>query len=372
MTNKRIRCLFMYGVATLVLSIPWPSFSADIANEECMQCHSDESLSRTKSEGIKEKVYVDQNSFNYSMHNINGIKCVDCHEDITALNFDAELPHSPVLAPVNCANCHADEDEAYQGSVHRKAKGKGVSIPCFSCHEYHYVTRLDSSSVFERENRFCLKCHNPNNSHDWLPQKETHFAYVECAVCHAPSTARRINLRFFDFIQQKFLNADEILPALKTDVKGFMPLVDTDKDGIISPVEFDNMVLLFRQANLRGTFHAELVVEMSPKVHSVNKGGAQGDCKLCHEPSSPFFQDITFYLRTKDDRLVPNQVERKVLETYHVTHFYALGGTRVRLLDKIGAGIFAGGLGIIAAHLIVRITTIPLRRRRKEQEQQHH
>lgn len=360
----------MYGVAALVLSIPWPSFSADISNDDCMQCHSDEGLSRTESEGIKEKVYVDQNSFNYSMHNINGIKCVDCHEDITELNMDAELPHSAILAPAQCAKCHAEENEAYQNSVHRKAKGKGVSIPCYSCHEYHYVTKLDSDSVFERENRFCLKCHNPNNSHDWLPQKEAHFAYVECSVCHAPDAARRINLRFYDLIQQKFLNADDILAALKTDAKGFMPLIDLDKDGVINPDEFDNMVFLFRQANLRGTFHAELVVEMSPSVHQINRGGAQGDCNLCHEPTSPFFQDITFYLRTKDDRLVTNQVDRKVLETYNLNHFYALGGTRVRLLDMIGILIFVGGLGVAAGHLTIRILTIPLRQRRKEQE--HH
>jgi hypothetical protein len=51
-----------------------------------------------------------------------------------------------------------------------------------------------------------------------------------------------------------------------------------------------------------------------------------------------------------------------------VNHFYAIGGTRVRNLDKIGLVLIAGGLSVVAMHLLVRIATAPIRRKRKEKK----
>ena len=63
-----------------------------------------------------------------------------------------------------------------------------------------------------------------------------------------------------------------------------------------------------------------------------------------------------------------HRVERRVLESYYVNHFYAIGGTRVRLLDKIGLALIVGGLSVVSGHLFVRIVTAPARRRRKEKK----
>jgi hypothetical protein len=49
-----------------------------------------------------------------------------------------------------------------------------------------------------------------------------------------------------------------------------------------------------------------------------------------------------------------------------VSHFYLLGGTRIKLLDKIGILIIAGGACAALGHLTVRILTIPFRRRKKD------
>ena len=61
-------------------------------------------------------------------------------------------------------------------------------------------------------------------------------------------------------------------------------------------------------------------------------------------------------------------MERRVLESYYVNHFYAIGGTRVRNLDRIGFVLVVGGLSIVAGHLLVRIATAPARRKRKEKK----
>lgn len=362
---KIINNITICALVVIVASFLGVSAGLAIENDECMECHSDTSLSRSKSEGMADKLYVDYKKFKYSVHNVNGVNCVDCHADITELNFDNEVPHGVSLASVNCDGCHEEEGKAYIDSVHKKAGGKGITIPCYACHDYHNVVHLDAESVLDRENRFCLKCHNPNKFHDWLPQKETHFDFVECTVCHAPEVPRHVNLRFFDLVTNKFLTGDEILQALNTDYAGFMPLVDENKDNVISVTEFENMILLLRQKNVRGTFHGELVVEMTPIVHHVNRGQASRECSLCHLPTSPFFRDVQFSLPREDGTIEANKLEREVLQTYYVNHFYALGGTRVRLLDKIGIAMVVAGVSVALGHLSVRIATRSQRRKKK-------
>ena len=365
------RTCFLAGLLIVLLSsclVFLPGRSSAIENDECMECHSDNSLARTESEGMKEDLFIDYAKFKYSVHNVNGITCVDCHSDIEELNWDNEVPHPTALAMVECDGCHEAEGEAYLNSVHKKAGGKGITIPCYACHGYHFVTHLEADSVYERENAFCLRCHNPDNFHDWLPQKETHFAFVECAVCHAPDSPRYIALRFYDLISGKFLSGAELLDALGTDYDNFMERVDSDKDNIVSLDELEDLVLLLHQKDIRGTFHGELVVDLVPTVHHINRGQANRECEQCHNPNSPFFSEVYFCLNKEDGTREFHKVERNVLESYYVNHFYAIGGTRVRLLDKIGLVLIAGGLAVVASHLLVRIATAPLRRRRKEKK----
>jgi predicted CXXCH cytochrome family protein len=364
-----IKTCFVVGVFAALMSSCLVSTSAyAIENDECMECHSDDTLAREESEGMKEDLYIDYNRFKYSVHNVNGITCVDCHSDIEELNYDNEVPHPTSLAVVDCDGCHEEEGKAYLDSVHKKAGGKGITIPCYACHGYHFVSHLEADSVFERENKFCLRCHNPDNFHDWLPQKNTHFAFVECAVCHAPDSPRYISLRFYDLVSKQFLGAKELLAALDTDYDTFMAKLDKDKDAIISLVELEDMVFLLRQKNIRGTFHGELVMEMLPSVHHINRGGANRECEQCHNPQSPFFEEVYITLNKEDGTGQRQKVERRVLESYYVNHFYAIGGTRVRNLDKIGLVLIVGGLSVVAGHLLVRIATLPARRKRKEKK----
>jgi hypothetical protein len=358
--------VFIALMSSSILLLPTHGYA--IENDECMECHSDDSLERSESEGMKEDLYIDYTNFKYSVHNVNGITCVDCHSEITELNWDNEVPHPSSLAMVDCDGCHVEEGEAYLDSVHKKAGGKGITIPCYACHGYHYVSHLESDSVYERENKFCLKCHNPDNFHDWLPQKETHFAFVECAVCHAPDSPRYISLRFYDLISNKFLETQDLLAALDTDYDNFMTKLDQDKDDVISLQELEDMVLLLRQKDIRGTFHGELVLDLVPTVHHINRGGANRECEQCHNPQSPFFEEVYISLNTEGGEGQRQKVERRVLESYYVNHFYAIGGTRVRYLDKIGLVLIVGGLSVVAGHLLARIVTAPARRSRKEKK----
>jgi len=343
-----------------------PVARAAIENSECFGCHSDASLSRSDTDGVShmnEQLFVDEKKFNHSVHHNNGIGCVDCHADIKHLNYQEQVPHKKQLEPVNCTMCHAEESAAFKNSVHMKIRGKGITMNCSACHGYHYVTPQESLAVMERVNNGCAKCHNPYQSHDWLPQKNEHFAFVECVVCHVPEAPRHIHLTFFDLVTNKLYTGQEILKILGIAENAFMPMLDTNKDGIINVDEFENLELMLRQKNVHAIFHAELVAEMHPIIHQVNRGTALRDCTACHSSESPYFNAVTLVL-TKDDGSVDHfQVDRAVLESFSLRHFYALGGTRIKLLDKIGFLLLAGGFSVVLGHLAVRIATIPLRRR---------
>lgn len=335
-----------------------------------MKCHSDKKTVRSKSDGMRDELYLDYSRFKLSVHNINEVNCNDCHSDIEKLDLDSKVPHPTNLGRVACEECHSDEAEAYEQSVHRQAKNKGVTIPCYACHGYHYVSYLEAESVYKRENEFCLKCHDPNKFHDWLPQKGNHFAHVECAACHVdPETPRYVNLRYHDFVEDKFLSGDDFLSKLNTDYDGLLALVDLDKDKIINTYEFEHMVMLLRANGSIGTFHGEVLIDLVPDVHKIRRGGAKRDCNNCHNPESPFFNNVYITLNRDDGTSERYQLSRDVLSSYYVNHFYALGSTRVRALDKLGFLLLAIGLAGVFLHLFLRLFTINFRRRIKAERE---
>lgn len=369
MSRKKIKKLgVIVGLFILAACLLQPAVSMAVENSECLDCHGDESLEREASEGMNPALFINEDGFNNSVHNVNDITCVDCHVDIEELNWDNDLPHATTLQTVCCDTCHEEEGEAYQNSVHKKAYRKGITMLCYACHSYHYATRLGAASVSERENEFCLKCHNPYKFHKWLPQSTTHFKFVECTVCHAPDTPRHIHLRLFDLATDKFLTGDEILTTLGIKEEEFMQLVDLNNDQSINKKEFNKMVFLLKKKGIHASFHGELVAELEPSLHQVNRGEAKGkDCQVCHTPDSPFFDAVTMVFSREDRSAEHFDVSRDVLSSYYV-HFYALGGTRVRMLDLIGIVLIAGGLAVAGLHQSARILTEPMRRRRREEE----
>ena len=84
--------------------------------------------------------------------------CVSCHSDIK------EVPHPEKLAPVECGQCHGDEQKQYAASVHgRKAAAGDSSAPgCKACHGTHNILRPSSpgspTSTMEIP-RLCGSCH---------------------------------------------------------------------------------------------------------------------------------------------------------------------------------------------------------------------
>lgn len=368
--NTRIREVLVIALFAFLSS--GSGTAGAIENSDCMDCHGDSSLTRKDSQGASDSLFVDLKGFQRSVHNINGIQCVDCHSDISSLDMDQDVPHSLTLASVNCGGCHEAETAGYQKGVHHQASSKGITIQCYACHGYHDVVSTENQPVLERENKSCLKCHEPSKFHNWLPQKETHFTYVQCTVCHAPDTAHQIHLRFYDLAKKKFLSSEDVFSALGTDAEGFMPMFNKSmRDDGLSIEDFDNMVFALSRRGIHATFHAELLSEREPLIHQVTKVSAKRTCEECHAPSSKFFDSVALMFVGNDGSAHKVKVDRKVLESYNVSNFYVPGGSRVRLLDKVGLlAILGAGCGIML-HLLGRVVTAPMRKRRNLHSGEH-
>nr|WP_320009868.1 cytochrome c3 family protein [uncultured Desulfobulbus sp.] len=358
----------LLGACLLAACTLWPLQVLAVENSECMECHSDETLTKKSTDNILQveltkSLYVDEDAFNHSVHNANGITCVDCHTDIEALNWDEDLPHAATLQPVQCAMCHEESAVEFKDSVHMAMRTKGISMTCYACHGYHNVKQMASASVSERMDYVCLKCHNPYQSHDWLPSKESHFANVDCVVCHSPNAPRHTHLRFFDLATGTYDQTDSLMEKIGVSAKDFMATVDTDKDGAVNQGEFDDLMLRLKLKNIRTVLHAELVAAIDASAHGIVKQGAQKECGQCHSSNSSYFNEVNIVFPNPDGGIVHHKVDRSVLESYYVSHFYLLGGTRIKLLDKIGLIIVAGGVLVVLGHLTMRLLTIPWRRK---------
>jgi nitrate/TMAO reductase-like tetraheme cytochrome c subunit len=125
------------------------------ANDDCMACHGDASLTRDDGR----RLAVDGKSFEASTH--GPMACVDCHRNLAK----AELPHGAKLDRVQCASCHDDIAAKYHDSIHSWAKEKAglVGAPsCADCHGAHDVKpHTDATSrVFRsRIPETCGSCH---------------------------------------------------------------------------------------------------------------------------------------------------------------------------------------------------------------------
>src|SRR5262245_1565962 len=76
-------------------------------NSSCLECHSDQTLSKTNAAHKAISLFVDEAKFVGSVHSTN--TCASCHTDISDKHPDDEV----AVKPVNCASCHESESKDY-------------------------------------------------------------------------------------------------------------------------------------------------------------------------------------------------------------------------------------------------------------------
>ena len=152
-SENRFRRFFCKGSGSIFFLLIWIFAASQVsAQEECMECHSDETLERTLDNGKLQNLFVDLKMFENSVH--AEFSCVDCHTDLDG--FD-DWPHAEFLEKVNCAECHDDAIDDVEACGHY---GK---ITCADCHGSHDIlSPSNPASVLskDRVDKVCADCHN--------------------------------------------------------------------------------------------------------------------------------------------------------------------------------------------------------------------
>lgn len=358
----------------LSLHIPGKEFAASVHSPVgCAGCHSDIDLKKHP-ETSKKKITVRE-------HAIALVQvCKDCHDDkfklydgsihatlvkdgneAAPLCTDCHSPHavrkntsSMPIAEVSCRQCHSPIYKAYAASVHGLARsqpdGKGAPL-CPDCHKAHEVKAAASGDQIKDA---CLTCHSDSLvlHKKWLPNAERHFEAVSCPACHAPTAKRRVDLRLYDSVAQERVAEKQGVPQFETRVRA------ADAKGVgLDALALQSLLKEFNHegAESKTTLRGRLEVSTGAEAHQLtSKDQAIKECDVCHREGAAPFQTVTISIVTPDGRPLHYGAQKEVLQSAtsvdSIGGFYAIGGTRIKLLDVLFVLVLLTGVCVPIGH----------------------
>jgi hypothetical protein len=378
------------------------------ADQACLGCHGFAGTEKKLGDGDVLKLQVPGDLFSKSVHRGNG--CTSCHTDIevgahppSKKDIKDTRSYSIGMAEV-CKGCHQDKFDQWQSSIHAALVGAGnpAAPICTDCHNPHAVLKGAAAKVEETPCKNCHReifaaysgsvhaqslkksadsyapiCSGCHSAHDvkptsvglgpvaactgchagvleqhrtWLPNAALHFEVVSCPACHVPGAKRKVELMLID-AQAKARGTQQI----------GVPLFDasTRSDGKgIDALTLWNLLQTFNRegVNNKTLVRGRLTVSSGPQAHQLaTKDKALSDCRTCHRENSEAFQSVTISLVGPDGRRVGyganSDVLSSVISVDSVSGFYAIGGTRIWLLDILLILAVLGGVGIAVGHV---------------------
>ena len=170
--------------------------AAALKDSDCLDCHGDNTLTKTNSTGKVTFLYVDVAKFRISAHGTN--TCISCHADITAKHPD----DNKAVLRVNCSICHERQTKSFNASVHGIAlkAGHDDAATCQDCHDSHEIISDNSPTspiYFMRQAETCGACHR-TEAHEWMTSVHgkavmagSHDAPT-CTGCHSEHQIRSL------------------------------------------------------------------------------------------------------------------------------------------------------------------------------------
>ncbi len=279
--------------------------------------------------------------------------CSDCHNSHTLRSVKIITP----IAETPCARCHEDIHKAYAGDVHgleRAAKGKAAPI-CATCHKTHDVK---AASFGDGIKDSCLGCHKEAEAQhkDWLPNAARHFEAISCPVCHSPDAKRRVNLRLYDNAAKKQLSEKTGVPRFEKRTKA----ADAGNAGLDEMALWSLLTEFNQDGGTQNTvLRGRLEVRSGIEAHQISeKSKAVKDCNTCHRQGAEAFQSVTLTIAGPDGRPLRHAVQKDVLNSLtaleSVRGFYAIGSTRIKLLDYALLAVLLAGIGGPLGHMTIK------------------
>jgi predicted CXXCH cytochrome family protein len=300
------RFFFLFSLSLIsALVFFWgPREAFSINNKTCLECHgSRDILKMTKKELLdmviptpdKQEVkkgnltlYVDEGKFRSTVH--HELQCTDCHTDIKT------IPHPQRMAMVNCAQCHDQIVGQYTKSKHARASDRF----CYECHNPHATTSFRELSQQERIG-ICLKCHE-KGGHRWLPQRELHFQYLECTVCHSPKAEKGV-FYYLTALRKEKQRVNLSYQDLAKFAQGYngdvAKAIDRNGNGIVDVQEINRFIAKLKERGVQSPQLEEKVLILKPYHNFTDETKEIKDCTLCHVSDAPFYSQVVLQVPEK-------------------------------------------------------------------------
>lgn len=331
-------------------------------DKQCLACHSTEGLEKKLANGDTLSLHVRGEVFANSVH--KAIGCAGCHSDVDLKTHPGSVKNTAKNAREHsiariaiCRQCHEDAFKQHEQSVHaaRVSQGNLIAPVCTGCHGSHSVT---PKTAYET----CVGCHAAALAahQKWLPNASVHHEVVSCAACHAPAALRMVDLRLYDRVARTWVSEKEGLPQFEKLVRS----VDAEGKGL-DPMELRNLVReLNRNGNADGTtvwktLRGRIELRTNVEAHRLSgKDAAIKGCDNCHRAGAEPFQNVTVSITGPDGRPIRYDAQKEVLTSAlsieSLPEFYAIGGTRNKLLDVLLVLAVLGGAGGTIGHMTLR------------------
>ncbi|MFM2067536.1 MAG: hypothetical protein RLZZ584_2445 [Pseudomonadota bacterium] len=280
--------------------------------------------------------------------------CASCHDAHTQAPVKqlASIDHPP------CATCHEAIFKAWSGDVHgqlRASVGRKAPI-CADCHQAHDIR---AASLGHTTRDACLGCHQDaeDKHRAWLPNTALHLDAIACPACHNPAAERRVNLRLVDAASGTQLREQTGVPRFAQRASAS----DAGPPGL-DDAELQALLTQF-SADLGGprkvAVHGRLEVKSGVQAHQIAvKARALKDCDTCHRAGAAAFHSVSITIAGADGRPLRHAVNKEVLGSLgaldSVRGFYAIGSTRVQLLDVLLVLVVGGALAGALGHMMVK------------------
>ncbi|HET7729384.1 MAG TPA: hypothetical protein VFK48_05065 [Usitatibacter sp.] len=331
-----------------------PADALSDADRQCLACHGEGGAEKSFAAGAPVSLHVDAVSFARSVH--ASIGCAACHADVDLAKHPGggkayrSAREMAIAFSESCRGCHEASFDAHMQGVHGKAQAReGAGAPlCASCHGTHDIVRASLGTALRDS---CLGCHaGASASHaEWLPNSKLHLDVVSCAACHAPGSGKRIELRFYD-------------PAAKREL---VTVADSGAAGNGAGGALDDRQLraVVRAIDDATPGRVLLVGRLEPTTGAeghrlLDKAHALKECATCHRKGAAPFQNVSLTIVRPDGERVRYEAQKDVLSgagsLESVRGFYAMGGTRIHLLDVGLLLALAAGISAPLAHLLLR------------------
>jgi hypothetical protein len=204
----------------------------------------------------------------------------------------------------------------------------------------------------------CVGCHSAalREHAQWLPNASLHQEFVSCAACHAPKALRMVDLRLYDGASGSWVAEKAGQPWFEKLAKS----ADADGNGLDAREFLD----LVKRINPGGaapakTFRGRIELRNNAEAHRLSaKAEALRACDNCHREGAEPFQNVAVSVTGADGRPLRHAAQKEILGSAlavaALPEFYAIGGTRSRVLDVLFVLALLGGIAFPVGHLSVR------------------